>query len=142
MGLEDIKGLLIGMIIFIVIVTGGVIIIGSFTTTDPMIDANNDVGTFNNTLNKASNATAAIDDMSADIAKVSEGNVGVLGWLNALVGVVFGGLKTLLTSIGFMKTAAIEGATMFFVPPAITILIVMIITILIIFAIWSAITKT
>ena len=141
-GLENIKSYMIGIVVFIVIITSGVFIIGTFSVSDPTLDNHNDIGQFNNTLNKANEITLTVNSMDQSIKDVSEENTGgLLGWLNVLVGTAFKGLKAIGSSLGFVSTAATESASFFGVPTFIVTLCLLIITIIIVFAIWSAIMR-
>lgn len=141
MGLEAIKGYMIGIILMIVIVTSGVIVMTSFSSKDSSIDNTNQVGYFNSTLNKANNITNSVEELQGSVEDITAEKVGVLGWINALVGSVFGGIKTLLITLGFMNTAATESANMFSIPPSIVALLVLITVLIVLFALYEAIMR-
>lgn len=141
MGLEAIKEYMIGIILMIVIVTSGVIVMTSFSSKDSSIDNTNQVGYFNSTLNKANNITNSVEELQGSVEDITAEKVGVLGWINALVGSVFGGIKTLLITLGFMNTASTESANMFSIPPSIVALLVLITVLIVLFALYEAIMR-
>lgn len=144
MALDEVKGYLIGVIMFIVVITGGIIAFSSFTAYDSSIDATNQIGQFNTTFNKATEMTVAVDGIKTSVTEAGSSSSGPLGWLNALVGSAYNGLKALSGATSFVDVAATDSANFFNIPfilPLIT-LITLVITIIIGFGIWSAITKT
>lgn len=142
MGLDDIKYYLIGIVIFMVVIGGGVYILGSFHNADNSIDSSGELSQFNDSLYKASNITKVINDLDASINSVTSEKVGALGWLNALLGSAFNGLKLIGQSVGFMKVVASEAGVILGIPSFIISLLVLITIIIIAFAIYTAITRT
>lgn len=141
MGLEGVQNYIIGVILFVVVIASGVFVLGSFYSVDSSIDSVGQVSQFNESLNKASSVTASVGALDSSIQSVSSENVGILGWLNALVGSIFNGLKAIGGTLSFMNVAASESASMFGVPAFIFPLVLLIVTVIIGFAIYSAITK-
>ena len=144
MALDEVKGYLIGVIMFIVVITGGVIAFSSFTAYDSSIDSTNQIGAFNQTFNKAANITTSVTKIQQSVDRASTNGGGPLGWLNALVGSAYEGLTAISSSMRFVGIVADDTADFFNVPfilPLIT-LITLVITLIIAFGIWSAITKT
>jgi hypothetical protein len=142
MALDDIKNLIIGSILFVVVISGGVIFLGSFSAFDSSIDSVGDVSGFNSTLNKARNVTDAANSIQDSISSVSN-NPGILGWFDALFGSIYNGLKAMFGSLSFISTAMVESVAFFgfdIVTPLI-VLLGLVIVVVIGFAIWSAITK-
>lgn len=138
MGLEEIKGYMLGIIFMIVLVTGGVIWMGTFSSNDSAID-NGEINQFNNTLNKAENITSSVNAIDNSIQSVSD--KGGLGWFNVIFGSAFNGLKAIGQSLGFVKVAATDAGNMFNAPPAMITLSLLAITVIICFAIWAAIMR-
>jgi hypothetical protein len=141
MGLENIQKIMIGVVMAIIIITSGVFMIGSFTASDSSIDSANQVGDFNATLDKSVEITTSVNNIQTSIDSVSEEKAGVLGWLNALIGSVFNGLKSIGDTLGFISIASTNAANLFGIPSFILPLLVLIIVIIIGFAIWAAIFK-
>jgi hypothetical protein len=132
---------MIGIILMIVIVTSGVLIMGDFTIIDTTLDDTNEIGTFSRTLNKSAEITESVGNIETSIDRVTTENTGVLGWLNALVGSVFNGLKAVGGTLSFMDVAAAETGEIFGIPSEILGLIMLITIIIIGFAIYSAIMR-
>jgi len=141
MGLDRLQSYIIGVILSIVVATGGILIMTDFLDAKPNLDSVNDLGDFNDSFSKANEVTDAVDGMSNSIEDVSESNAGILGWLNALVGSIFDGIKAIFKSFSFVESSASDAGIIFGIPAVLIGLIVLIITIIIVFAIWSAITK-
>lgn len=141
MGLEQLQSYIMGVVLSIIIITSGLMFLSEFRANDTTIDPTNSVNNFNRTLNKADEVTTAVDGMSGSIEDASTTSTGVLGWLNALVGSIFDGLKALFSSFSFISVMATETGEALGVPTIFISLALLIITIIIVFAIWSAITK-
>jgi CHASE3 domain sensor protein len=141
MGLETIQNYIIGIVLFMLIIGGGVYMFGSFVTYDTSIDSNGSINNFNSKLNLASNITTTVNQMTDNVNSVSAEDTGVLGWINALIGSAYDGIKSIGQSIGFMGNAMAETGSMFGIPSFIIALVSLIILILLVFAIWMAITK-
>jgi hypothetical protein len=141
MGLEGVQNYMIGVILFVVVITSGVFVIGNFYSSDVSIDSGNQIGQFNRSLSKASEVTTSVNELQSGIVNVNEEDAGVLGWLNSLVGSIFRGLKAIFGTLSFMNVAADETASLFGMPTFIFPLILLIVTVIIGFAIYSAITK-
>ena len=142
MALDDIKNLIIGSLLFVVIITGGMFFLGSFLNYDSNIDNTGKITVFNNTLNKATEVTAAAENIQTSVESIST-NPGPLGWFDALFGSIYNGLKAMFSSLSFINTLMIESTNFFgfdVVTPMIT-LIGLCVVVIIGFAIWSAITK-
>lgn len=139
MALNNIQNYMIGIVIMIVMVTSGVLVFGNFTAVDATLDTTNQIQNFTRTLNKSSEITTSVDSISDSISGVTSENTGALGWLNALVGSVFNGLKAVGGTLSFMDVAARESGQIFGVPQEIIGLLLLITIIIIGFAIYSAI---
>jgi hypothetical protein len=141
MGLDTIQNYIIGIVLFMIIIGGGTYMFGTFVAVDGTIDTAGDVSRFESKLYLASNVTSAVNQMDTNIQSVTAEDTGVLGWLNALIGSAYDGLRAIGASIGFMGNAMGETANMFGIPSFIMGLIGLIILIVLAFAIWGAITK-
>ncbi len=141
MALDDLKGYMIGVVLFILVIASGTFMIGSFFNADNSLDPTGQVSTFNSSLNAASEMTTAVNSVDTSIR--SAGNsTGALGWLDVLIGTTYNGLKAVGGTMEFVGKAGGEAADQFFIPGYVIGIISLIATIIIIFAIWSAITKT
>lgn len=123
---------IIGILIFTLVIVGGVSILGSFKINDGQ------TAEFNKTFNKMNDVTGAVDDLQGGIEN-ADTDFGVFGVLNSLISSAWQSLKLLFTSLGFMTTAFGGMTTMFGVPAWIPLIFASIITVIIIFAIYSAI---
>lgn len=141
MGLDTIQNYIIGIVLFMIIIGGGTYMFGQFVSVDSTIDTAGDVSRFENNLYLASNVTSAVNQMDSNVQAVTAEDTGVLGWLNALIGSAYEGLRAIGSSIGFMSSAMNEAANMFGIPSFIMGLLGLIILIVLAFAIWIAITK-
>lgn len=144
MGLGDVQNLLIGGIVFVLILSGGVIFVSSlYSAFGGGIDSTNQISEFNRTLNKAEQVTSAANNIRSSIDSVNSNEAGVLGWINALFGSIYYTLKTTISSLSFIGTAIEESVSYFgydIVTPLVT-LVGLIVVIIIAFAIWSAVTR-
>jgi hypothetical protein len=137
MSLDNLKSYILGVILSIVIVTGGLMFMTSFLGSNPNLDNANKIDEFNDSMNKADEVQLAVSDMSSSITSASTNNVGILGWLNALIGSAFDGIKAIFKSFSFVNVMANDLSNMLGVPPMLIALLLLIITIIIVFAIWS-----
>ena len=107
---EFTSNLIMGVVFFLLIVTGGVTIISEFRHTDSTYLSGTDLASFNSTFNKMDNLTSATSKLGAAVNKSVEGetpniiNLAYLGFGAAL--------KSISTSFSFMFSA-INGLTKF-----------------------------
>ncbi len=137
MGLNDVRNYIIGAILFSIVIFGGVFVIGSFNSPD--LDSSR-LSAFNESLGISSEVTATVGELSDTVSEVGSGSSpGALGWLNTLLGSVWGVLRTLMATLGFIGTAISEAGAFFGVPSQIMGLIILIPIIIIVFALIVAI---
>ena len=141
MGLDNIQNYMIGIVLMIVMVTSGVLFIGSFNEADTTLGGTTDITYFNQTLNKANEITGSVNEIKQSINDVSVSNTGALGWLNALIGSVFDGLRAIGGTLSFMDVAATESGELFGIPGEIVGLLILISIILIGFGIYAAVMR-
>jgi hypothetical protein len=141
MGLETIQNYIIGIVLFMIIIGGGIYMFGQFLSVDSTIDSGGQVSDFESKLYLASNVTTAVDEMDASVQSVTAENVGPLGWLDALIKSAYNGMRAIGQSIGFMGNAIDEAGNIFGIPTFIMSLLGLIIIIVLAFALWMAITK-
>ena len=137
MALENIQNYLIGIIVFVLIISGGVYIVGDFYLADSSIDTENSIGNFSASMNKANEVTTSVNEIKDSI----DAEPGILGWLNALIGSAFQGLKAMFGTLSFMNVVADDAATFFGIPLFLVTLVSLITVVIIAFAIWSAIMR-
>jgi hypothetical protein len=141
MGLEKIEGIMIGAVMAIIIITSGIFMLTSFTGADTTLDSRDDIAFINATLDKSVEITDSTNRIKDSIETVTAEDTGVLGWINALIGSVFNGLKSVGSTLDFIGVAATNTASYLGIPPFILPLLTLIIFIIVGFAIWSAITR-
>ncbi len=141
MALDGIKGYMVGVILGIAVIVSGIFMIGSYASSDPSLDSKSDIQQFNRTLALSQNITNSVNTMESSLATTEKS--GVLGWINSLFVSAFNGLKTVKTSTAFVGVAAEESADVFGVTEVKPILaiVLLVITIIILIAIYEAITR-
>lgn len=142
MALDNIKTYMVGIILGIVIIMSGVFMIGSLYSADTSLDAAGDIARFNDTLALSTEINSSVNSMTESINIDSE-KVGALGWINALFGSAFEGLRTLKSTMSFVAVAGTESAGIFGITelnPIISV-IMLVISIIILIAIYEAITR-
>jgi hypothetical protein len=142
MGLNNIQNYMIGVIVFMVLVVGGVSIFGTFTSINT--DGADQLTTFNKSLNQAGAVSTSVNEIDNKIQEVSASGAGFLGlgWIDALIGSAFNGLKAIGGTLSFMDIVFEEGGALLGVPPFLIGLLTLIVTVVIVFAIWQAITNS
>ena len=140
MALDNLKAIMVGTVLGIAIILCGVFIIGKFYSSDTSLDSAGQIDEFNHTLALSQNITVAVQSMDNSISS-NEG--GAFGWIDALFKSSFTGLRTVKTSMEFTGVAAKESAKIFGIEEAIPIIavILLIVTIIILIAIYEAITR-
>lgn len=129
---------IMGIIIFTFFIMGGVAMLSELTDAKDTYGDSEKYLEFNQTFNKIDNVTTEINELEEGIA-TQEADIGAFGMLNSLISGAWSSLKILFRSFGFMNTA-INGLNSFFgVPAWIPLLIILMVTVLIVFAIFSAI---
>lgn len=134
----EIKNYLIGIVIFMGLITGTVHIMASFNVDNPQFLDQEKFSKFNATFNKMAESDDQITSVQNSIEGAST-DPGLFGVLNALIMSAWTTLKNIFTSLSFM-TAVFGGLyTIFGLPVWAGNMIVSIITIIIAFSIWGAI---
>ena len=139
MGLENIQNYMIGIVLFMVMITGSVYILGQYAILDDTLDPTDMIGNYSKTLNKSTEVTLAVNNIKAGLTKETES--GAIGWLDTLVGTAYNTLKAIGGMLSFMTEALYGTANLLGIPTFIITLIGLIAIIVIIFAIWSAIMR-
>jgi len=142
MALDDLKFLMIGIILSITVIVSGILIFTPFHQANTAQDPTDQFGNFSKALNRADNITSSVNGISSSISGVGSTNSGPLGWLDTLIGGTYRGLKAIGQTIGFVNDMGTESASIFGIPPTIVALILLIIVVIVGFAIWAAITRT
>ena len=138
MSLDNLQNYMIGVVLFIVVISGGAFMLGEFYSVQPSLDDAGEIDQFAQSLNKSAEITTAVGGIEDSIQAVGEGDAGPLGWIDALIGSAFKGVKALLGTLGFVNVAAGESAGILGIPDFLVGLLVLLVVILIGFAIWAA----
>lgn len=130
---------LIGIVIFTLMVMGGVGLIGEFRKTDSnFVDSRFE--SFNQTFNTYDDITSQVANMRGNIeGSNAEGGNQVLGYLNNLINMAWSSIRLWFGNFTFMNSVFMGLSTMFGVPVWIISLTLLLISILFIFAIYTAI---
>jgi hypothetical protein len=141
MGIGDIKVIFIGVILGIIVLTGGLFIIGNFSASDNTLD-NTQVGPANSILiNSTAGIYSSVNSLNSSMNKLTNPTSGFFGVFDALISSVTGGLAAIGNTIGFMNVAAYQFAQILHVPTFVIGLIWLIIIVVIVFAIYAAIMR-
>lgn len=129
---------IIGIIMFAFIIVGGISILDSFQSTDPTFIDTQKYQKFNNTFNVYNDITEEVDTLENNIAE-SDTDFGSLGVLSALLASGWNTLKLLFSSFGFMEDVFLGTHYVFGVPLWVGTLVISLITVIIAFAIYTAV---
>ena len=127
-----------GIIIFVFMIVGGISMVSMVTSDMPSFNNNDELTEFNNTFNKMNDVTTRVEQLEDNIAD-ADVDFGVFGVLNALISSGWQTLRLLFSSFGFFEDVLTGLTTFFGVPAWIPALIILMITVGIGFAIYSAI---
>lgn len=127
---------LIGIIIFAIVIVGGINMVFIAGSVDPNFVQDDKMGQFNTSFNKYNEIINQSNKLHGNLESLE--NSGVLGALNALITNAWTTLRVMVTSFSFMNTAW-SGLSMFGVPVWVPVLIISIVTVSLVFAIMAAI---
>lgn len=130
---------IIGIIMFTFVIVSGVSLLAEFNKSDSTFVDPVEYKKFNDTFNKYTEVTAQVDNMEESITNVEGEDYGILGTIGALAAAGWNTFTLLFSSFGFMEDAFSGLSTVFGVPTWVTTLIVALVTIMIIFAIYTAV---
>lgn len=132
---ENPRTFLYGIIIMMFFIMGGVALLAEFQAADSTFDDSDKTGEFNRTFNKISEVTEEVNVLEDNI-KSSDTDFGLFGVLNALIFSSWQAIKFIFDSFGFMD-AVLYGLQSFFgVPAWIPLIITLLITVMLVFAIY------
>ena len=129
---------IIGIIIFTMVIVGGVAMLGELNTNDPTYVDDEKYSQFNSSFNTQKAITDNVTNIKNRLTGAST-EPGLFGVLNALIQAAWGILTSIFGSFAFMIEAIDGISEMFGVPAWIPIMIGLIVTVLFTFAIFSAI---
>ena len=127
-----------GMIIFTLIIVGGMSIYTQFAFYSSPMSTDDKYVTFNSSFNKFNDLNQSVSGLQTSITSANT-EVGIFGVLNGLISTAWNGLKLIFSSFGFMSDAGQGLNDVFGVPSWIPNLLLLSITVMFAFTIWSAI---
>lgn len=133
-----IRDLFFGFVLFTLFLVGGVSMMGIFNDSNSEFTSDEKFVEFNRSMNKLGDVTTSVGSLEDKVLADPEEDRGILGVLGTLIGGAWNALKTLVSSLNFMGDAFKGLSTTFGVPLWMTSLAALLITILIIFALYSA----
>jgi len=130
---------IIGIILFTLFIVGGIAMIGEFRNDDPTFVDNDKYTSFNNTFNVYNNITEEVVDLKVGVENSTSTEFGALGVLSSLISTSWQTLKLIVKSLDFMDVAFTGMASFLGIPSWVGGLIILLVTTLLVFAIYSAI---
>ncbi len=138
--MEEIKRYIIGIVLFVMIIVGGVSMLSELNKSDSTFTDSEDFTQFNKSFDKLNDITEETDKLKSGVVG-SKPDLGFFGVLNSLISSVWQTEKLTSNSLNFMDSVFNAGQTIFGVPIWIGSLIISIISVIIVFAIYKAIFK-
>jgi len=127
-----------GIIIFTLVIVSGIWMMNIFNTSDPTFADDERFTKFNDSFNTMDAITREVGDLEESV-KGNEPDPGLFGFLDSLISGAWNTLVLLFSSFGFMDDVFDGLTSVFGLPWFIPTLIGLLVTILLVFAIWSAI---
>jgi ABC-type phosphate transport system permease subunit len=109
-----------------------------YSDTDPTYIQHDKFTKFNSSFDKMENVTDSVDDIESSITN-AQTDFGLFGVLNSLISTSWQSLKLMFSSFAFMDSVWKGTNYIFGVPIWVASLIGLLVTVVIAFAIWSAI---
>lgn len=129
---------IMGIVIFTIFIVGGVSMMGIFAETDPTFTDSDKFTQFNDSFDVMSDVTTEVDDLESSITN-ADTDFGALGVLNSLISGAWQSLRLVFSSFEFMDGVWSGTNYIFGVPIWVASMITLLVTVLLVFAIWSAI---
>ena len=127
-----------GIIVFTFLVVGGTTLLSEFNKADPTLLDDPKFTQFNKTFNTLENISDSVGGIESGI-QGTDVDAGTFGVLNGLINSGWNSLKLLYTSFGFMSDAIGGLSESFGIPAFIPALLILFISVLISFSIFSVI---
>ena len=137
-GTEDIKKYVIGVLLFAAMIVGGVSFIASLNIKDNSFGDSDRIDDFNDTFSILDDVSTQVTALEGGITQ-ADADPGLFGVLNSLIMSAWQSLKLTVNSFVFMDDVFNGLGPIFGIPVWIAGIITLIISVIIIFAIWSAI---
>lgn len=129
---------IIGIILFSIVVVGGISIIGNFRDVDSTFIDSSEYASLTSTFDKTSELKGNISSLENTIETGGKEEYGTLGVIGGLIDSAWSSLRLLGSSFGFMNDV-FNGLSMFGIPIWILSLITLIISVIIVFSLYSLI---
>ncbi len=129
---------IIGIVMFTFMIVGGVSIFSIYGNSEPSFIQDEQFQDFNNSFNVVNDITKQVDDLEESITE-ADTDFGLFGVLNALISSAWQALKLLFTSLSFMDGVFLGLTSVFGIPGWIPALVGVLVTVILIFSIFSAI---
>lgn len=138
MGEVIIRHYIIGILLFTFMILGGIAMLGEFNKDDPTFVDADKYEQFNNTFNVYGDIDDEVGGMRNQLEE-ADTDPSVFGVLNSLIMSAWQTLRLIVSSFGFMDGVFNGLSTMFGVPAWVPGIIILLITVVLIFVIFSAI---
>lgn len=125
------------IIVFVLFIVGGLSIMMELRASNPTYADDDKFTEFNNTFNVYAETSEKIGDLGSGITG-ADSDWGILGVLNGLILAAWQSLKLLITNWAFMNGVFYGLSTLFGVPAWISGLIILAVTTMFVFALYSA----
>lgn len=129
---------LIAILLFGLVVGGGVAMLSEVRSVNPTFGESDDLAEFNDTFAIMDEAVSRTDSLEEDMKSLKT-EQGLFGFLNSLIGGAWNTLVLLGDSFNFMDSVFDGLYTFFGIPVWVSTVIISIITVILVFALFSAI---
>lgn len=135
--MAEMKEYLVGIVLFTFVIMGGMLFLSEFSAHSATMRSGNDLQAFNDTFNTFDKITTQVNNLKGNI-EGSDNDFGLFGVLNSIIGSTWQAVKLFFSSFSFMDSV-FNGLSHspFNLPAWVPALIITLITISIVFAIWS-----
>lgn len=138
MGTETLRNYVIGVIVFVLVIGGGVTMVSQLDDGKGNLESSQKYEEFNKTFNKLDEVTAEVGVLRSNIED-ADTDFGTFGALNGLIANSWQGLKVLIKSFDFMDDVFSGLFSVFGVPSWITGLLSLIVVVIFVFTIYEII---
>ena len=101
--MDEVKNILIGIVIMMIICTGGIVFLSKIYTTDTSIADSDELKTFNSSFNKLENINAYGNTIKTNLDRKSAES-GTLGFFNSIINIVWNTVNSIFSSLDFMTS--------------------------------------
>ena len=127
-----------GIIIFTFFIVGGIALLTEFNNAKPGFIDDEKFKEFNESFNKINEVISSVDELETSITDTDE-ELTVFGVLDALINTGWNTLTLLFTSFGFMEDVFTDLSGFFGIPTWVGQLLILLVTVMFAFAIFTAI---